>query len=569
MKSPSQALAWSTIYLSWPVLLTQIVGAVSIIFLISLSLDPEIDSTESIHIVDFVLIASLVFLYSVVLSKKQRAGNATAGLGFPYTTEFSLPVSTLTLLVVPLLCFCALTQVAIFVPGLIVNLLVLDAEVSVFPISFLVFQYTIIPLMLTWWTQNGLASIAGWLIALILYMNGLLIPEFTRMENSWVLVTESSSSYIVSLFFTAVLILIAYFGVKQQRSGELLLNFGNGRAMLGDTQHLRSWMPLPTPACPTSSAIRAEIWKERQLHGEYNALFGGLAGVAATFTILSIIQFFVPGANIPKFSNVVVLAMGMYVAVCTSLIVTLFGVRYKNGVANVSVHDKTTPLNTAQLTLIRTSVTLGSTLIAGLVMAVSIWFFGPYFINDFAEMRALILEFLQTLSELGIASVTLRVVLILFAFLTGLLLYATFLTWFMLQSKKMSIGLLLISAYIFLVATGLSALFGNLKDSYVLQASVFQSHLWIVIFFIPTSIIIMSRSLLKNGVISAKGTMLLAVMALLVQVLNLTWLFGANNYDVLQLDISAAHLSYLSMQGFLPLLAAIFALWTSDRIRHG
>ncbi len=569
MKNPSQALAWSAYSLSWPALLAQIAGAVSVIFLIILSLDPEVDSAEPIHVADIVLLGSLVFLYSVMLHRKQKAGRATAALGFPYTTEFSLPVSTHVLILVPLLSFCLLTQIAVFVPGMIVNLSILDVEVSIFPISFIVFQYTIIPLMLTWWTQNGLAGIAGWLIAIALYMSGLLIPEFTRPHNSWVLIAESSSAYITSLLFTAGLLLLTYIGVAQQRSGEVIFNFGNGGSVIGDTQQLRNWMPLPAMRCPTASPIRAEIWKERQLHGEYNALFGGITAVAATFAIITIIQFFVPGANIPTFTNVLFLALGMYVAVCTSLIISLYGVRYRNGLASVSVSDKTTPLSTAQLTVIRSSVTLGSALLAGLVMAASIWALGPFLINDFAEMRTSILENFQSMFVSGIAGAALRITLVLISFLTGLILYATFLTWFMLQSRKMSIGISVIPAYIFLVVIFLLMFLGDRDDFYLIQDAVFQKHLWVIVFLIPAGIIFLSQSLLRVGVLSTQELIWVLALGVLVQVLNLIWLFGPNNYNVMELGLSITKISYLVMQGFLPLLAVTLALWTSDRIRHG
>jgi hypothetical protein len=51
--------------------------------------------------------------------------------------------------------------------------------------------------------------------------------------------------------------------------------------------------------------------------------------------------------------------------------------------------------------------------------------------------------------------------------------------------------------------------------------------------------------------------------------LNFAWLFGANNYDLLARDIWIVKLSYLVMQGLLPLLAVVLALWASDRIGHG
>ena len=164
MRSPSQALAWSAFSLSWPALLTQIAGVVSIIFLIKLAMNPGGDTLGLFRAADFVLLVGLVFIYSVTLHKSHNVARTQSSLGFPYRTEFSLPVSTHTLLLAPLLFFCVLTQLAIFVPGIIVNLLYFNTDISIIPISFMVFQFTILTLMSTWWTENGVACIVGWLL---------------------------------------------------------------------------------------------------------------------------------------------------------------------------------------------------------------------------------------------------------------------------------------------------------------------------------------------------------------------------------------------------------------------
>ena len=98
---------------------------------------------------------------------------------------------------------------------MVVNLFYFNVEVSVLPIGFIVFQFTILTLMLTWWTNSGLASIVGWFIALVLYLNGLLMPDFVRAENSWIVSAENPADYIVALFFTVAMFVLTYFGVSQ------------------------------------------------------------------------------------------------------------------------------------------------------------------------------------------------------------------------------------------------------------------------------------------------------------------------------------------------------------------
>ena len=72
MRSPSQALAWSAFSLSWPALLTQIAGVVSIIFLIKLAMNPGGDTLGLFRAADFVLLVGLVFIYSASLHKSNN-----------------------------------------------------------------------------------------------------------------------------------------------------------------------------------------------------------------------------------------------------------------------------------------------------------------------------------------------------------------------------------------------------------------------------------------------------------------------------------------------------------------
>ena len=566
MRNPSQALVWSAFSLSWPALLTQIAAVVSIVFLIHLASE---DSRPIFEAADLVILIGFAFLYIATLNGMQNTGRVTSTLGFPYRVEFSFPVATSTLTFVPLFYFCVLTQVAVFVPGMIVNALFLDVGVSYLAISFVVFQFTIIPLMLTWWTRSGLACLAGYLIGFYLYAYGYLLPEFVRVENTWIFETDSASNYLIPLLCTAAMLVVTYFGVRQQRSGESLLELPRESVSGGETVVLRNLIPFPIAQCPTTSGWKAELWKERQLNGENRAIFGGLVGAGITLAILSIISFFVPDEiNAIQFASVVVLTLGVYVSVCVGLTVYMFGVRYKNGVARVSIHDKTTPLNTAQLTLMRVSVSLLSTLIAGIIMAAVLWVLGPYLISDFQEMRVLFLDSFDAIARAGFAGGLLRIVLILLAFLTGLFLFAIFLTWFMLHSRKIAMGITAICVYVFLLSNGLIAFYKGVEFNPTADA-VARGHLWILIVLIPVGMALMFRGLLQEWVINKTQMMWLLAIGTLLQGLNLIWLFGANNYDALNADISIAQLGYLIMQGFLPLLAAVFALWTANKIRHG
>ena len=108
MRNPSQALLWSTFKISWPVLLMQVAGVITVFFLIELALGSNEDSLSLIEVADGIILIGLIFLYSVTLHKSHSIARTSSALGFPYRTEFSFPVSTFTLLFIPLLYFCVL-----------------------------------------------------------------------------------------------------------------------------------------------------------------------------------------------------------------------------------------------------------------------------------------------------------------------------------------------------------------------------------------------------------------------------------------------------------------------------
>lgn len=569
MRSPSQALLWHAFSLSWPALLLQTAGAVAIVFLIDLALDPGEDSRSAIEAADLVLLIGVCLIFIVTLHGMQRSGGMSNSLGFPYKAEFTLPVPTATLLLVPLIYFCVLIQLALFIPGVILNGLLFNVEVSYLAISFVIFQLTVIPLMLTWWTQNSLASLAAWLLGLYLYAHGYLLPEFTRVEGSWIVTANAASDYLAPLLYTAAMGVLTYVGVKRQRSGEPLFSFGHSGAAEGQSAALRNIIPLPVSECPISSPLHAEIWKERQLAGEYRAIFGGLVGAAMTLIILGAISFFVPGTLNPvQPSNVALLSVALYLSVCVGLTAYMFGIRYRNGVAQLSVHDRTTALSTAQLTCVRVSVALSSTVLAGVVMATTLWIAGPYVIDDFAAMQTLFIDSLAFITQQGFAVGSLRLVLLLLAFLTGLSLLSVSFTWMMLYSRWTAIGLSVFSLYAFLVVTAIDMAVDEAADVFRIIDSTVTAHAWILLLAIPIGIVKMLRDLLHDWVITKSQLIMLFTAATVPASLNLVWVISPSHFDGLSKDLGMTALCYLVILGIFPLLAAILSLWTSNRLRH-
>ena len=98
--------------------------------------------------------------------------------------------------------------------------------------------------------------------------------------------------------------------------------------------------------------------------------------------------------------------------------------------------------------------------------------------------------------------------------------------------------------------------------------TVFANHLWLLVLLIPVSAAIMLRDLLQDQVLTQAQMRLMLAIGIIIAGLNLIWLFDADYYGMLGRDIRGVQISYLVTQGLLPLLAAVLALWTSNKIRH-
>jgi len=141
----------------------------------------------------------------------------------------------------------------------------------------------------------------------------------------------------------------------------------------------------------------------------------------------------------------------------------------------------------------------------------------------------------------------------------------------MLKNRPSAILSVIIPAYIFLWSIVLIVIYGDgdaAAHSHAISR-ILANHLWILVLLIPVSLVIMMKHLLRNCAFTQTQMAYLSGIGTMSVGLNLMWLFGANNYDLLARNIWIVQLSYLVMLGLLPLLAAVLALWTSNRIRHG
>ena len=204
-------------------------------------------------------------------------------------------------------------------------------------------------------------------------------------------------------------------------------------------------------------------------------------------------------------------------------------------------------------------------------MCLALGILGPFLINNFQNLQTEFLESFTVFTGMGFAGLALRLFLSLVAFLTALLLLVTFFTWTMMHNKPFTIGIASVPVYIFLWSLTLMALYENGDPDAYNQAidTVSANHLWILVLLIPGSLVIMLRDLLRDQVLTQTQLLCIVTLGLVLAGLNLLWLFGGDHYDVLGQEIWAVQLSYLVMQGLLPLLAAVLALWTSNKIRHG
>ena len=565
MRSAAEALLWKNWQLTRVPLLLQQLGVIAVVSLLFIVVFPQ--DADASRQVDFgihvLVLMSLCFLVSplAMLSKSNSRNRLT---GFPYHQEYVLPISTATLVLVPVVYFSLLFVFAYIFPLLVLSAL-FDVTGPQFLFVVLVFESVLTVLALAWWTSSGLARSLGWIVLMLLYWNQTRFLSFGIADGTHIVVLESLSQLIVPTLITATLLALMYLGVIRQRYGDDLFGIEREDSTSSGRFLLRNLFPLAPASCPTDSAVAAEIWKERQLRGLASADF---IAVLAAFTALLIIRLLSVyrafDGGLPELEEVVVILFLFYLLFVMGAASQTFGVSVRNGTPHFSVFDRTLPLGTAKLVAIKFSITIAGLMLAAMAMASVVWVFGSLFIDGFEQIKVLVVDKLVEFTSVPALALIRLVVLSLVAFTTATILWSAFCVWTLLKPKLMAWAWSILLVYGFLLFMFIAWITEE-NEFNTLSTAINIKHLWLFMFGLPAVLVYLCRGVVRDRIVNARQLLLLSTMGLLFALLYVSYLIGTEFYA------TESHIEVLvstSLLGVLPLAAILFALRTMGSLRH-
>lgn len=221
-------------------------------------------------------------------------------------------------------------------------------------------------------------------------------------------------------------------------------------------------------------------------------------------------------------------------------------------------------MSTARLVTLKVSVAVVSQLLILLTMAAVIWVFGPLFISNMMDLKSDALVLFAQLGQQTLASLTFWPALLLTQFTIAVILYASFSTWCVLRPLPIQRTALALLGY-FVVLLIAALVFAAPGELGVIVKATLHQHLWLPVLLIPLATGYCVYSLLKNQVLTLRQWVVLAVFCGLATGFFIEALIAEGFYQPERATVTAA---FVSMPGFLPLTAAVLALWTMTRVRH-
>lgn len=567
MNGALQALVWKNWQLTWRSLALQQLGVIVFTWAVLSILwfgDSETVRNIGAHVV---VLLSLVFLLASASAIPKKEGTSGYVTGFPFRTEYVLPAPTSTLFFVPLTYLTLLFLFAYAFPLFLLSI-AFGIDGPQFFVAFFIIETTLLTICLSWWSTNNFANIVGWITVMVLYWFGILYPGISIInepaEDIMEIFVNSPMEYILPAIVTAIFIFLTFLGVRKQRHGENLLGLENSLRMLGLEQSFQLFQSGNAFPCPTSSPVKAEIWKERQLRGVATTILLGASMGVLALILLRLIRSYAGNAEEIETTAIYGLALGFYAMLFMIIHFKSFGITHRNGVAWISAFNKTVGLGTGKLVLIKLSASYISSILAGIAMAATIWMTGSLFIDNFADLRVNALEEFSTYLALPATNLILDTGSFLIFFFNTAVLWSIFAAWFTLKPREMGFltsgALIYIFVWVLIVAKITD---GNEFDA--LNQTVWIKHLWLFIIGMPLATVYFYRAALSDLVLNNYQLLVMGLICMALWGIR-TWRqfehgFYAQDY-ALEVMITD------SLVGFLPLLVVGGALWTMGRIRH-
>lgn len=565
MSSPAQALLWKNWQLTWrPLLLQQliVISGFSLFMVVVLPNGPDADALAGFNItVHALVLVSLLVLLGASSAIPAKNGDRNYKTGFPHRQEYVLPISTELLVIVPLVFFCLLFVVGYVFPMLVMSAL-FDVTGPQFVITVLLFESILTILALSWWTTSGVANTLGWIAVMLLYWNQSRFLDFSISEDTHVVILESLNQLIVPTFFTAALLVLMFFGVKQQRHGDNAIGTEREHSINPGSFSWRNIFPFPLSLCPTDSNVTAELWRERQMRGLGSAAVNGILVAFTAMLFMRVLSLY--GAFDGESEEVMVIPAAFYFLLATMMSIQAFGVNMRNGTPHFSVFDRTIPLSTAKLVAIKLSVNFARLVAAAVAMLIVVWVFGSLFIDGFDQIRMQALDKLAELVSMPSLALARLVVICLTVFATAAILYAALGVWFMLKPQLMSWIVSALTVYGFLLAMFIAWITES-SEFDTLSSAVYIKHLWLFMLGLPIVLVFMYREVIRDRILNFKQLLVLSVIGLVLGLLQIIYLVNSEFYSTeSQLEVLVS----TNLLGALPLAVILIALLTMSRLRH-
>lgn len=564
MMNPTQALIWycwqRTRFAMF--LLTLFAIGFGVLFLVYLNPDESIN-TRGNTVVMISLICS--WLLSAIMSATLvQSRSLNVGFGFPLKSEFHLPLSTLKLVAVPL-SYIVLAAYSCFLLPVIVLCVVFELPFPPALIHFMVFEYLLLVMSLSWFSSHGPESLAATVVFVVLFYFELIIPEFSFDEATSAFLPGPWSGTFLPALIVVASVVILVLGVHKQRSGENLVLRSGARINVAESLSTLSLFRFFKTPCPTQTETAAMLWRERQSRGLQASVGIGVSVGALVILLLSFLQFREFADADYQLDEVSAFSFIFYCSVFVGALATTFGIDFRHGEAKVSVFDRTLPMSTARMVVIRVGMAFFCLLVAGAVQIVTVGLLGEVFIQNFDIVTAQFWEGLQAITDRGVAYSLLRLILFLCLVYIWGMLWAVLITWYSMKTKLVTWVGSGIMIYGILVVTVLTAITEGGQEFLYLSNAMSEFHSLIVVTAIIGSLFYLVHALLRDEVLMPQQVLAILAVGLALaslQVVNISL------YDVMDPNSSVITRLRSQVLGLLPLAATLLALWTQNQLRH-
>jgi hypothetical protein len=325
-------------------------------------------------------IAVMMFMVSAPFSSAWLGELDSHSKGFSFRLGFVRPVSTVLLVLVPLV-FTVVTSVACYLIPALVSSYLWNTSLPMLGPSLLIALVVQLSIAVVWSLTSHASKIVG-IILLAAVVMGLVVFLVARSDSPEpILFAIARPSYFAlswlqtSCLFAAMLAttIATIMAVDRQRHGDdwvpsLRFMFPEGlRGPANSETHSRA-----IPWSPFRSVVTAQCWYEWRQFGS-KVLIAGLLAPLFVITFLVVCNLLNPGRNPNTVTWIIALALSpvffQMIAVDGAI-----GLKHVHGTTRLSLFDATRSLSSDQIIFIKLLVVAGSSLAAWLCMASVAWF---------------------------------------------------------------------------------------------------------------------------------------------------------------------------------------------------